>query len=162
MLEGYPHYTDRYYQAIGGSSHWYRTSQHHHHHHHHRQHHHRQHRRMQNLAVASPHLVMIPTALTDQKLVELVMSTVSRRYLLIMFSVASLLARKYLINQGCYEGVNMMSGKPDTKPREFIQKCVRENNIFFSLYFLEIYYEKRTIKPILFTIILPCRIEGKP
>tara|TARA_R110002153_G_scaffold55214_1_gene153366 strand:+ start:1722 stop:5459 length:3738 start_codon:yes stop_codon:yes gene_type:complete len=36
-----------------------------------------------------------------------------------IISVASL-AHSYLISQGCYEGINMMSGKP----REFIQKCV--------------------------------------
>ena len=36
-----------------------------------------------------------------------------------VISVASL-AHKYLVSQGCYEGVYQMSGKP----REFIQKCV--------------------------------------
>lgn len=36
-----------------------------------------------------------------------------------IISIASL-AHSYLISQGCYEGVNSMSGKP----REFIQKCV--------------------------------------
>ncbi len=36
-----------------------------------------------------------------------------------IISIASL-AHSYLISQGCYEGVNSLSGKP----REFIQKCV--------------------------------------
>jgi hypothetical protein len=36
-----------------------------------------------------------------------------------VISVASL-AHKYLVSQGCYEGIYQMSGKP----REFIQKCV--------------------------------------